>query len=121
MQAGNSTNTTLQISNVAALASKIKLGEDAYLSWRLSKQNETLYSILENNREYTNWITKTKRWFTSDECARMIDLNFKDNQVNIGANNLLFQAQKNHIASVLERLLQTSEGKRLTRKHPDNP
>ena len=51
----------------------------------------------------------------------MIDLNFKDNQVNGGADTLLFEAQKNHMASVLERVLQTSEGKRLTGKHPLDP
>ena len=80
-----------------------------------------MYQILENNREYTNWIIKTKRQFTSDACVKMINLNFEDDQVNIGPDNLLFQAQKNHMASVLGQVLQTNEGKILTRKHPGKP
>ena len=91
------------------------------MSWRQSKQDETLYPIVENDQEYITWIIKTKRRLTSDACARMIDLNFKDNQVNGGADTLLFEAQKNHMASVLERVLQTREGKRLTRKYPLDP
>ena len=51
----------------------------------------------------------------------MIDPNFQDNQVYGGSDTLLFEAQKNHMASVLERMLQISEGKRLTRKHPLDP
>ena len=51
----------------------------------------------------------------------MIDKNFHTNQLSTGSNTLLFNAQENHLASVLECVLQTSEGKRLTRKHPDEP
>ena len=80
------------------------------MSWRQSKEDQTLYPILDNGREYTDWIIKTRRRFISDECDRMINLNFKDNQVNDGGDTLLFEAQKNHMASVLERMLQTSEG-----------
>ena len=48
----------------------------------------------------------------------MIDLDFYDNEVNGGADSELFEAQKNQMAIVLEHVLQTNEGKRLTRKHP---
>ena len=51
----------------------------------------------------------------------MIDLLFLDNQVNVGADSLLFEALKNHMASVLERVLQTSEGKQLTKKYQNDP
>ena len=55
-QTGNkaNTNTTLQASNTIAPISQMKLEDDAYMSWRLSKQDETLYLVLENDREYTN-------------------------------------------------------------------
>ena len=89
-QTGNkaNTNTTLQASNTIAPISQTKLEENAYMSWRLSKQDETLYPVLENDQEYTNWIIKTKHWFTSEECHRIIDPNFQDNQFNGGADTL---------------------------------
>ena len=61
------------------------------------------------------------RQFRSDECERMINLGFYDNQVNGGADSELFESQKNHMAIVLECVLQTSDGKRLTRKYPKDP
>ena len=51
----------------------------------------------------------------------MIDLDFYDNEVNGGADSELFEAQENHMAIVLECVLHTNEGKRLTRKHPKDP
>ena len=70
---------------------------------------------------YTDWIVKIKRKFTSEEKFRMMNPNFHQNQLNAGSDTLLFEAQKNHTTSVLERVLQTSEGKRLTRNHPLDP
>ena len=81
---------TVQI--ICCVEEIVKLEEDASLSWRQSKQDKNLYPILENDRVYTEWIIKTKRWFVSEECDRMIDPNFQDNQVNGGAETLLFEA-----------------------------
>ena len=53
--------------------------------------------------------------------SRMIDKGFHKNQLSTGSDTLLFEQQENHPVSVLERVLQTSEGKRLTRKHPGEP
>ena len=53
--------------------------------------------------------------------SRMIDPNFHKNQLITGSDTLLFNAQVNHLASVLERVPQINEGERLTRKHPGNP
>ena len=75
-------NTTLQASNATVPTSQMKLEDGASLSWRQSKLDETSYIILKNDLEYTDWIVKTKRQFTSEECFRMIDPNFKNNQVN---------------------------------------
>ena len=63
LQAGNITNTstTLQTSNAIAPTSQTKLEDNACLSWRQSKQDDTLYPILENDRKYTDWIVKIKR------------------------------------------------------------
>ena len=52
---------------------------------------------------------------------RMIDPNFHINQLDAGSDTELFKQQKNHLASILECVLQTSEGKRLTRKHAADP
>ena len=64
---------------------------------------------MENNREYTEWIIKTRRRFTSKECDRMIDLNFKDNQVYRGADALLFEGRKNYMLKykVAERMIRS--------------
>ena len=64
-QAGNSsnTNTNLQTSNVTAPTAQTKLEDDAYLSWRRSKQDETSYPVLKNDWVFTDWIVKTKRKF----------------------------------------------------------
>ena len=51
----------------------------------------------------------------------MIDPNFHIASLDTGSDMDLYQRQKNHFASVLERVLKTSEGKRLTRKYPDDP
>ena len=48
------TNTTLQASNVTAPTSQTKLEDNAYLSWRRSKEDGTSYPVLENDREYTD-------------------------------------------------------------------
>ena len=120
-RAGNSTTTTSQTSNVTAPVFGTKLEDDIYLSWRRSKQDKTLYPILENDRDYAEWIIKMTRRFHSEECERMIDPNFYSNSVNAGSDTLLFDAQKNHMAIVLEPVLETNEGKRLTRKHPLDP
>ena len=111
-KAGNNVNTanaTFNATNTTGPASKTKLENDAWLSWRRSKQDETAYPLLENDQMYTDWIVKIKRKLTSEEMSRMIDLNFHQNQLSTGSDTLLFEAQENHMASVLERVLQTSE------------
>ena len=52
---------------------------------------------------------------------RMIDTNFHIRSFDTGSDTELFHKQKNHFSSILDRVLQTSEGKRLTRKHRDDP
>ena len=52
----------------------------------------------------------------------MIDGSFTDAMVKYGPDDtLLYKAQKNHMSIVLERVLQTTDGKRFTRKHKANP
>ena len=70
---------------------------------------------------YTDWIVKFKRKISSEEMSWMIDPSFHKNQLSTGSDTLLYKQQENYLASVLERVLQTSEGKRLTRKHPGEP
>ena len=52
---------------------------------------------------------------------RMIDPIFHINKLDPSSNTELFRQQKNHLTIILQRVLQTSEGKQLTRKHPDDP
>ena len=68
---------------------------------------------------YTDWIVKFRQ--KSEEMSRMIDKGFRKNQLSTGSDTLLFESQDNHLASLQKRVLQTSEGKRLTRKHPGEP
>ena len=95
--------------------------DDAWLSWRRCKQDENAYLLLEADYMYTDWILKFERKIASEEKSQMIDSNFHKNQLDAGSNTELFKQQENHTASILQRVLQTSEGKRLTRKHPEDP
>ena len=70
---------------------------------------------------YTDWIIKFRRKIASEDMSRMIDKGLHKNHLSTGSDTLQFEQQENHLASVLERVLQTSEGKRLTRKHPGEP
>ena len=52
---------------------------------------------------------------------RMINPGFHINSLHTGSDTELYEKQKNFFATVLECVLQTKEGKRLTRKYPDDP
>ena len=60
--------------------------------------------------------------FEEDRCSRMIDDNFADTDVKWGSDDvLLYKVQKTHMSIVLERVLQTSDGKRFNRKNKTDP
>ena len=57
-QAGNTANAanaTLKTTNTVAMT-KPKLQDDAWLSWRRSKQDGNTYPFLEGDRMYTDWM-----------------------------------------------------------------
>ena len=83
----------------------------------------TAYPIIDNDDvQYPDWIIKLRRQFISNECVRMIDLKIHFNSVIPGGSDvLLWNAQKNHLASVLDRVLKTNEEMRLVRTFPDDP
>ena len=92
------------------------------MSWQRSRRDPEKYPILPNDREYTDWIVLIKHQFEEDRYTRVIGNNFKDTDVKWGADNkLLYKSQLNHMSIVLERVLQTTDGKRFTRKHKDDP
>ena len=68
-----------------------------------------------------NGSIKTERQFINDECERIIDANFIDNQVVTGTDSTLFKLQKNHVTIILEKVLKTTAGLRLSREYFDNP
>ena len=70
---------------------------------------------------FPEWSVKFKRKIHSEEMFRMIDPGFDMSSLDVDSDTDLFHRQKNHFVSVLERILQTNEGKRLTRKYPDDP
>ena len=80
-----------------------------------------MYPILENDRDYTDWIINIKRRFKSKRCKRVIDANFLDNIVVGDADVSLYKAQQNHMSIVLDQVLKTTNGMRLNRKHHDYP
>ena len=59
---------------------------------------------------YTDWIVKFERKIHSEEMNRMIDPLFHLNQLDASSDTELFNKYKNHVASILGRVLQTSEG-----------
>ena len=115
----SSANATLN--TPAAATAKQNEQDDSFLSWRRSKQDENAYPVLETDQMFTDWIVKFERKIHSEEMYRMVDPFFHLNKLDPGSDTELFNKQKNHFASILERVLQTSEGKRLTRKHADDP
>ena len=101
--------------------SATKKAEDAQMSQRCDKQDPTLYPILENDSTYTDWIIKMTCQFKSEKCEQVIDENFKDNQVIGDADIALYKYQQKHMSIVLEQVLKTTNGMKLTRKCFDNP
>ena len=119
---GTISNTTTQQTSNVSTTSSTKLEDDAFASWRKSKQNVTDYPIIDNDVQYPDWIIKVKRQIISDECVRMIDLTVHFISITTGGSDeLLWNAQENHFASVLDRVLKTTEGMKLVRTYPDDP
>ena len=91
------------------------------MSWRRSRKDESVYPVLDSDQMFSEWSVKFERKIHSEEMFRMINPAFHLNQLDHGSDTELFNKQENHFATILERVLQTSEGKRLTRKHADDP
>ena len=54
------------------------------------------------------------RVFIGHECERIVDVdNVYFASINSGSDELLWNAQKNHLAKVLDHVLKTNEGMRL--------
>ena len=115
--AGTATVTTAATAAVV----KQKQQDDSFLSWRRSRKDEKDYPVLNNNREFIEWDVKFERKIRSDKMYRMIDLTFYTTSLEAGSDTELYQRQKNFFTTILECVLQTREGKRLTRKYPDDP
>lgn len=115
--AGNTTTTLRETAPISAT----KKAEDAWMSWQHGKQDPTLYPILENDGDYTDWIINITRQFKSKRCNRVIDSSFLDNMVVGNVNIALYNVRKNHVSIVLERVLQIIDGLRLSRKHCNAP
>ena len=118
---GATTMRTQDGSTRPAVVPAIKIADDALISWKRGRRDSTLYTILENNNKYTDWVIKMTRQFTSKDCQGLIKLAFKDNQVIGDSDITLFKAQLNHMSIVLERVLKTTYSLRLSRKYYDNP
>ena len=76
-QVGNTTTPP----TAPVVVSATKKVEDAWLSWQCGKKDPTMYPILENDRNYTDWIINTKQRFRSERCPQVIDANFLDNMM----------------------------------------
>ena len=111
-------NTTIPPAKVCP---DTKKAENAWMSWQRSRRDHEKYPVLPNNREYTDWYVLIKRQFEEDRCTRVIDDSFKDTMIKWGPDDtLLYNAQLNHMSIVLEHVLQTTDGKRFTRRHKNN-
>ena len=118
--AGAATVTTT--ATAAAVKQKEQKEEDdSFLSWRRSRKEEKDYPVLNNDREFIEWKVKFERKIHSDEMYRMIDPGFHIASLHTGSDKELHQKQKNFFTTILEYVRQTKEGKRLTRKYPDDP
>ena len=92
------------------------------LNWRKSRQDVKEYPVIDNDVQYPDWIIKIMRVFIGHECERIVDVdNVHFANINSGSDELLWEAQKNHLAKVLDHVLKTNEGMRLVCTHPDKP
>lgn len=107
-------NTTENQSGSTRLAiSATKDDDDVFISWRRARRDPTQYVIFEADEEYTDWIIKIIRQFKINNCNRMIDQSFMDNQVVVGLDSVFFDLQMTFMSIVLERVLKTANGLRL--------
>ena len=92
------------------------------MSWQRSKQDTEKYPILQNDRDYTDQIINIKHQSEADRCTSVIGDTFKETMVKFEPTDTeLYKAQLKHISIVLERILQTIDGKKFTRKQKDAP
>ena len=99
-----------------------KKAENAWMGWQRCARKADRYPILEKDRDYNDWFIKVERQFEEDRCARMLDQNFSENDAKWGPDDkLLYKAQVNWMSTVLEKILQTSDGKRFNRKNKTDP
>ena len=119
------TTTTVGAATVTtattAAATQQKREDYSFLSWRRSTKNEKGYPVLNNDREYISWKVKFERKIHSDEIYQMIKPGFYISSLHTGFDTELYEKQKNFFPTVLECVLQTEEGKQLTRKYQDDP
>ena len=67
-QTANSATATVNTTAAAATV-KQKEQDDAFLSWRRSRQDESIYPILETDREFSDWSVKfEQKKFTLKKC-----------------------------------------------------
>ena len=106
---------------VTTAAFKQKEQDDSFSSWRRSRKDKKEYPVLDNDQMFLEWSVKFESKIRSEEMFRMIDPNFHIGLLDSGLDTDLFHRQKNHFTSVLKHILQTSEGKWLTKKYLDDP
>ena len=116
------TTTANATATPATVCSDTKKAENAWMSWQRSKRDQDKYPVLSSDREYTDWFVHIERQFEEDRCSKVIGKSFKKTDVKWGPDDtLLYNTQLNHMSIVLERVLQTTDDKRFTRKHKFNP
>ena len=94
--------------------STTKLEDDVLLNWKKSRQDVKEYPVIDNDVQYPDWIIKIMRVFIGHECERIVDVdNVYFTSINSGSDELLWNAQENHLAKVLDHVLKTNEGMRL--------
>ena len=118
---GNTTTTNATATS-ATVCPDTKKTENVWMSWQRSRRDCDKYPVLSSNREYTDWFINIERQFEEDRYSRVIDNSFTDAMVKWGPDDtLLYKAKLNHMSILWERVLQTIDGKRFTRKHKANP
>ena len=87
--ASSGTTTANATATPAAVCPETKKVENARMSWQRSRRDHEKYSVLPNNREYTDWCVFIKRQFKEDRCSRVIDDSFKDTDAKWGPDDTL--------------------------------
>ena len=113
--------STNQGENTGPVILSTKIADYALISWRRGRRDPKQYEVLVNDVQYTDWIIKIDRQFKNNKCLRMIQQSFQAGRVKSGLDSILNELQKNLLLIILERILKSPYGLKISRVYKNDP